>query len=243
MENFDRIAREADACRPVLDEAKTARPVDFPWYPYDTMSNFPALAPLMTEEVDSIFGGGKRFADIGAADGALAYYLESRGNAVDIYDYGPTNYNNLRGARHLKTVFDSKVNIHEIDLDSQFSLSGEYDFVFFLGILYHLKNPYYILESLAKRAKYMAVSTRVVKHFKTGAPDVTSYAAAYLVSPTESNNDHTNYWMFTDAGLKRIFDRTGWQVLSYRTVGDVTASNPQDADHDERAFAVLKSIY
>lgn len=241
MEHFDRIARGSESFRMRLEAVKTTHPVEFGWYPYDTMGNFGVIASLMVPEVDSLFSGGKRFADIGAADGALAYYLESFGNSVDIYDYGPTNYNGLRGARCIKERLNSSVQIHEIDLDAQFSLRDEYDFVFFLGILYHLKNPFYILEALAKRVRYMAVSTRVVRHFKAKSPDVSGHAAAYLVGPAETNNDATNYWMFTDAGLKQLFARTGWDVLAYCTIGDKAASNPQDPDHDERAFALLKS--
>ncbi len=239
--NFDRLSAGAGAFSARFEQLKADAAVPFPWYPYDTLSNVFHLAPLITPEVDAIFAGAKRFADIGAADGALAYYLESVGNQVDIYDFGPTNFNGMQASRKLKELFDSKVEINEVDLDAQFSLNGDYDFVFFLGILYHLKNPFYVLETLAKRVRYLAVSTRVVRHFVAGSTDVSSYAAAYLVGPAESNNDATNYWMFTNAGLKQIFDRAGWDVLSYHTVGDVTASNAQDPAHDERAFAILKS--
>jgi hypothetical protein len=62
-----------------------------------------------------------------------------------------------------------------------------------------------------------------------------------LLGPDESNNDATNFWIFTAAGLRRVADRAGWDVVAMRTVGDVTHSNPQDADHDERAFALLRS--
>jgi 2-polyprenyl-3-methyl-5-hydroxy-6-metoxy-1,4-benzoquinol methylase len=39
-------------------------------------------------------------------------------------------------------------------LDSQFTLSGEkYDAIFLLGVLYHLKNPFFVLEKLAAIAR------------------------------------------------------------------------------------------
>jgi hypothetical protein len=63
------------------------------------------------------------------------------------------NFNMLRGARLLKETLGSKVEIHEVDLDSQFRLPrSDYGLVFFLGILYHLKNPFYALESLSGRS-------------------------------------------------------------------------------------------
>lgn len=210
-----------------------------PWYPYGTMYNFEHIAPLVVG-IDHLFSGKRKFADIGAADGDLAFFLERNGNSCSIYDYGPTNYNGLKGARRIKELLGSDVDIHEADLDSQFQLDGNYDLVFLLGILYHLKNPFYALERIAKHSEHLLVSTRICRHFHRRGPDVSSVSAAYLVSPTEANNDATNYWIFTEAGLKRIFDRSGWDILAFRTLGDVKRSNPQDNDRDERAFALLK---
>jgi hypothetical protein len=70
---------------------------------------------------------------------------------------------------------------------------------------------------------------------------VSAVPAAYLLGPDESNNDATNFWVFTDAGLKRLLDRTGWDLVTYRTLGDVARSNPWDNDRDERAFTLVKS--
>ena len=241
MGYFDQLRSGANGFIKRFEDLKSKSQVDFPWYPYDTFSNLDHLAPLITPQLDGLFSGGKRFADIGAADGALGYYLEHKNNQVDFYDYGPTNHNTLRGIRKLAELLNSKAGIYELDLDSQFQISNEYDFGFFLGILYHVKNPYYILEKLSQHFQYIAVSTRIVRHFGKASPDVSGYAAAYLVGPQECNNDPTNYWMFTEAGLKQLFARTGWDLVSYRSVGDTIASNPQDGAHDERAFAILKA--
>jgi hypothetical protein len=42
-------------------------------------------------------------------------------------------------------------------------------------------------------------------------------------------------------GLERIFDRAGWYIIAIYSVGDTKRSNPADSNHDERAFALLKS--
>lgn len=171
----------------------------------------------------------------------MAFFLESIGYKLDIIDYGPTNFNGLRGARLLKERLNSSVGIYEIDLDSQFKMPGEqYDFVFFLGILYHLKNPFYILGSLSRVSKHIVLSTRVAR-FTPNGTSIQKSPLAYLLSSDESNNDATNYWIFSEAGLRRLFDRTGWDVLNMITVGDKKASNPRDQDHDERAFSLLRS--
>ncbi len=241
MKNYGRFLDGKDAFPRMLAEKKAALPVDFPWYPYNTMENVVHLPGVVGEEHDFLFAGDLAIADIGAADGDLAFYLESLGNRADIFDYGPTNMNGLRGARAMKEALGSAVNINEIDIDKQFKLDRNYDLIFFLGILYHLKNPFFICEELSQHSRYMFVSTRVIRHFVAGGPDISDSTSAYLVHESESNNDATNFWMFTQKGLKLMLERAGWRVVKMITLGDTVASNPQDANHDERAFALLES--
>jgi len=214
----------------------------FPWYPYGSLNNFIHLKTMFNQRpLDSLLSNNSKILDIGAADGDLSFFLESLGYQLDIIDNGPTNFNNLKGVRMLKEKLKSKVGIFEIDIDSQFKTPAtEYELIFFLGILYHLKNPYYILESLSRISKHLVLSTRVAK-FTSDKTSISKSPLAYLLAPDESNNDATNYWIFSDAGLRRLLDRTGWEIMDMMTVGDTIASNPYDQNHDERAFAVLRS--
>jgi hypothetical protein len=142
-------------------------------------------------------------------------------------------------------MLGSSVGIHAVDLDSQFQLPGDYDFALFLGILYHLKNPFYAMEQLARRARRVFLSTRVMTFDRPadepGAVDLSARPLAYLVGPDEANHDATNYWMFTNVGLKRMLDRCGWDIEEYRTAGAVGRSDPWSQEGDERAFALLRS--
>ena len=87
-----------------------------------------------------------------------------------------------------------------------------------LGVLYHLKNPYLVLEALARHSRYCLLSTRVAQVTVSGA-GIEREPVAYLLDPREANNDPTNYWIFSDAGLRRILDRTGWDILDFATTG------------------------
>jgi tRNA (mo5U34)-methyltransferase len=220
------------------------RPESF-WYPYPTLRNLKPIDELLTAGgfnlPDLCRGVHGKVADIGAADGDLAFFLEQNGFSVDAIDFEPTNFNRMQGIRILKEVLNSSVTIHSIDLDSQFSLPGEkYDMIFLLGILYHLKNPFFILEKLARIARRCFLGTRVARKVPNGR-SFARYPVAYLLGPEECNNDSTNYWVFSGEGLKRLIDRTGWNVLAYTTIGDTRNSTPSDPDHDERAFCVLES--
>jgi tRNA (mo5U34)-methyltransferase len=183
-----------------------------------------------------------KIADIGAADGDFAFFLENQGLSVDVIDNEATNFNRLLGVRLLKDAINSSVTIQSVDLDSQFDLpSKKYDVIFLLGTLYHLKNPFLVLEKLAQITRYCFASTRIARQTTDGhllAP----YPVAYLLGPQECNNDYTNYWIFTDEGLKRLIDRTGWSLLSQVNIGDTTNSTPADQDRDERAFVLLRGV-
>ena len=251
------LANRSQEFLKTLDARKSElAPTEFGWYPYGTMHNFPILESLLSDANRSPLPpvDAGPIADIGAADGDTAFFLESLGYRVHAIDYPPTNYNSCRGIRLLKRALDSNVEILETDLDSQFALPAqEYALVFFLGILYHLKNPYFVLESLARRARYAFISTRVARYNIADAAEnpypgtnrqrveIASIPAAYLVAPDETNNDATNFWMFTEVGLRRILHRTGWEVLDFIMIGNTKNSDPATNAGDERAFCYVRS--
>jgi tRNA (mo5U34)-methyltransferase len=186
--------------------ASVANPID--WYLYDTLANATHIDSMLSNGNRDLqqLAGGLPVADIGAADGDLAFALEAElGWEVDIVDNAPTNRNGLRGARALAEVLGSRVRIHDIDLDRQFRLPREtYGLVLLLGILYHLQNPYYALRQLARQARYCLLSTRVARFAGPERTPVGHLPVGYLVAPHATNNDPTNYWIFTPVGLERL---------------------------------------
>ena len=254
--DIEEMAGRASAYRQELDDIKQRlAPKDFGWYPYGTLNNFTILKHLLGEGRSNLIelAGGARIADIGAADGDTAFFMESLGCQADTIDFPPTNFNGCRGMRAMKEALGSNINIHEVDLDKSFDLPGErYGLAFFLGILYHLKNPFGALESLARSARHALVSTRVVRYnlapsargnaeINAERVELRSLPVAYLVDADETNHDATNFWMFSEAGLRRTIDRAGWDILDFITVGNTTESDPATNEGDERAFCLLRS--
>ena len=225
------------------------------WYPYGSIHNFVYIEMLLTGANRNLFCeiDPKRAADIGAADGDVSFFLEQEGWDMTIIDSPPTNWNGLKGAKLFQDATGSKVRIEEMDLDSQFLLSETYELVFMMGILYHLKNPFYVLEQLSKSAKYAILSTRIMRWSEPAEQEITGnhsrgdrqlmehLPVAYLLGPTECNNDSTNYWIFSDAGLRRILDRAQWDIKDYRIFGDAHEADPFTAEHDARAFCLVQS--
>ena len=213
------------------------------WYPYDTLHVLTVWEKLLT-------GANRDFLalvatdpvlDAGCADGDLAFYLESLGCAVDAIDYPATNFNQMRGIAALREALHSSIELHSIDLDGPFTFPGRrYGLAICLGLLYHLKNPYYLLEQLAQVAHYCLISTRVARLSPDHKTALRDLPVAYLLDECEANDDATNYWVFSETGLKRILKRTGWQVCDFLTQGS-GRSDPASAKGDERAHCLLRN--
>lgn len=235
---------KASAFGEELSAAKLELAAASEWYPYQSLSNLWHLDNLLTSQNRDLSRliGGRPVADIGAADGDVAFFLARQGVTVDVIDNGPTNWNNLRGARLLADHLDVNVTIHEIDLDAQFRLPRErYGLVLLLGLLYHLQNPFYVLKQLAESTEHLLLSTRIARVTADGSVRLDDAPVAYLVDPWETNNDPTNYWIFSLPGLRRLIERTGWTVLDEMTVGRTDGdSDPTAQDRDERAFFLLR---
>jgi len=216
---------------------------EFGWYPHVSLDNFILLDRLLQGRFRVLLDDlkGARVLDIGCADGDVAFFLESLGYDVAAIDHPDTNFNGMRAIRKLKEALHSRVEIISADIDSRFELPDRrYDLVFFLGILYHLKNPYYILDLLSRHARFCFISTRVAR-FTPDQIEIRRAPVAYLVEPDELNNDPTNYWIFSEAGLRRLLRRTGWEVCNYLAVGDTETSQPNTIEHDERAYCLVRS--
>jgi tRNA (mo5U34)-methyltransferase len=218
-------------------------PQGFEWYPYDSLGNFFVLSGLLTGERKFLLDliGDAPVLDVGCGDGHIAFFLESLGCKVIAVDNPRTNFNQMQGVRALKAALNSTVEICEQDIDYEFRLPDiQFGVAFFLGVLYHLKNPFKALETLVTRSQYCLLSTRVTRFAPDKTADLSGFPVAYLVNETETNNDSTNYWIFTNLGLKRLIERSGWRVLDYASVGNSTASDPITAEGDERAFCLAE---
>jgi len=230
-----------------LRKVKDANPLpDCDWYPYPTLSCFSLMSDLLTGENRKILtlSKGLPVLDLGCGDGDVSIFLDSLGLSVDAVDHSTINCNRMEGVYALKRLMQSSADIYAIDLDSQFGLPRRYyGLTLFLGVLYHLKNPVYVLERLAERSHYCVLSTRIAASSPGRQGDLKDVPVAYLLDEAEANADPTNYWVFSELGLARLLKRTGWKICDYMTKGDPNKSDPSHNDADQRAFCLLRSIW
>ncbi len=243
--SLEEMRRRAGEFRVKLNKLKKKLGgADLAWYPYDTLLVFSVLDAMLTAGHRDLLAlaGPRPVLDIGCGDGDLSFLFDSLGCRVHALDYSASNFNQMRGVAALKRALDSKVETFEVNLDEQFALpQSGYGLALCLGVLYHLKNPYYLLEKMARSAHYCLLSTRVAGVSPDGKTDVSELPVAYLVDEFETNNDPTNFWIFSEAGLRRILKRTGWEICDYLTTGCQKGSDPVSAKGDQRAFCLLRS--
>jgi 2-polyprenyl-3-methyl-5-hydroxy-6-metoxy-1,4-benzoquinol methylase len=178
--------------------------------------------------------------DFGCGDGDIPLFFASLGCEVAAADNPPSNHNWMAGVRALRERMNLPVAVHELDADFATQLpGGNYGLAISLGVLYHLKNPYLALETLARQSRYCILSTRVADVTKSGVT-IKNEALAYLLDHRETNNDPTNQWIFSPAGLERIAKRSGWRILDQLRFG-AQAANPTDLDKDARVFLFMRS--
>jgi tRNA (mo5U34)-methyltransferase len=221
---------------------KNAAPAGFAWYPYDSFTN---LFPLERLRRDaglswSEIVGTRPVLDLGTGDGALAFLFESLGYSVHACDHAGTNINRMEGVRRVAAALNSKIEIQDVDLDSGWTPEQHYGLALFLGTLYHLKNPFAVLERLRAHARYCFLSTRVASWSPDRTVELGRVPVAYLLAPTECNGDTTNYWVFSRPGLLRLAERCGWRVKASLRTG-ARESDPATAEGDERQFLLLEN--
>ena len=238
------LSRDAMLFESRVDRIKSAlAPEGIVWYPYRTLLSFAVFDKLLTGPRRQLLdiAAGDPILDLGCADGLLSFFLESLGCSVFAVDNPHVNHNQMRGFNALHAALPSRVRFEAVDLDTQFRLPQDiFGLAMFLGVLYHLKNPYYVLEALAKRARYCLLSTRIAQRTPQGNP-MKDESLAYFLAPSETNNDATNYWIFSETALRTLLDRTGWTICDFQTTGVTTGSEPSRQDRDERAFCLLES--
>lgn len=252
MDPFDDVKGMALSLLDEVNAIKDRRPLRLPdyWYPYGTLSNVWAFDQALHDPHRGFFHSlrGAAVLDVGGCDGEMSFLVERLGaSRTVLIDYSVTSASQLLGARILKEELGSNIEILEMDIDIQSPQIEEgYDLCLLLGVLYHLKNPFSVLEQLAYSCKSALLSTKIAEYSapprSTQRVKLNGTPLAYLLSPTECNNDHTNYWIFTEDCLMRLFARTGWDVVDYAILGgDMTESDPYTREGDRRAFCYLRS--
>ena len=136
------------------------------------------------------FGEGKTVLDVGAANGYFSIEAVRRGAnrvvALEKWSWLGDGFKQFELARQylapdIETVHHDVMDLRSLSLES-------FDYVLFLGVLYHLKHPLYVLEILSDLTLgHLVVETHI---------DITDYERPAMVfyPGSELNSDASNWW-------------------------------------------------
>jgi len=151
---------------------------------------------------------GKTVLDIGAWDGLFSFEAERRGARVTAMDTTSENGGHWGGTagfefahRRLGSQVEYRSgSVHELDP----ARHGRFDYVFFFGVLYHLTDPVDALRRLAAVTRECClIETAFCVH-----PE--GMARAFWEFAHGRDNDPTNYWFPTAAGLAAVLRWAGF---------------------------------
>jgi len=234
-------------------------------YPYDTISaNIDPLFYLLDSSgIIEEFEDGRiaKVCDVGCANGELSYCFSMTGfetTAVDFsykHDQAPYIVSAISRQQDIPVaVIDTSVDTH-FDLSTLksaivydpiriFPEDSRFDLVVCFGLLYHLKNPFAFLESLAKVSRYVALGTHLFTHLPNLRVRLDTEPVAYLVDSGELNGDPTNFWVFSEMAFHRLVRRAGFEIVASQTIPNhpLEIAVPDRTDLGVRGFVMLKSI-
>jgi tRNA (mo5U34)-methyltransferase len=182
---------------------------------------------IQRAEADVYFAdgiAGKSVLDIGAWDGFFSFEAERRGAArvlaTDNFCWSGPGWGTRDGFDLIHRITDSKVESLDVDvmaLDPD--KIGQFDVVLFLGVLYHVKDPYSCLEHAARMC-----SDHLIIETVTALP-LETLPAMRLYKPGELGDDPTNFWAPNIPALKVMLENFGYSRVE-AVPSPITGNHP-----------------
>jgi tRNA (mo5U34)-methyltransferase len=157
--------------------------------------------------------------DVGASEGYFIFDSLSRGarsvTAIDIDVEKRNKFEQLCQGKH----------IADYQIKSVYDISGNFDVVFFLGVIYHLEHPLMAIQkihSVCRPGATVYVESFVIDDLIHGIKDL---PVAYYMQNTPINNawgygDTTNYWAPTTILLQKMFVENNFEIIDCRNYHD-----------------------
>ncbi len=173
---------------------------------------------VLQREADAILGEdltGRTVLDIGAWDGFFSFEAERRGAArvvaTDHFCWSGEGWGNRQGFDYIHARRNSSVEAIDADVLSLPGRGlGQFDTVLFLGVLYHLKDPYTGLEAAAAMCRdHLVVETVTALHNE-------SLPAIRFFAHSELDGDPTNFCAPNPAALEVILRNCGFNRVDVR---------------------------
>ena len=178
---------------------------------------------------------GKTVLDIGCNAGFYSLRLHSRGAKVTGIEHDP-HY--LAQARFAAEVLEADIDYRLMDVYDVDRLGRRFDYVLFMGVLYHLRYPLYALDKVARLPRERLVFQSMLR----GGPGAAAVAADYPITERgifedprfpamyflehSYAGDPTNWWVPNEAGMEAMLRSAGLRIEAHPS-GEVYFCTPE----------------
>lgn len=233
-------------------------------YPFDTLgANLDVMFSLLQNSgfiSDLENSEIKTVCDIGCANGEMALTFAASGFDTTAVDFTYKHDRAPYVARRHAEEHGLQVAIADFSVDKPFTVGDiknglitdpskdypddfRFDLVVCFGLLYHLRNPFGFVESLARIGKRVLLGTWVITHLPDLRVKVANDPIAWLLDKPE-NDDPTNYWYLTEAAFHRMARRCGFDIAANFNIPNpnnhLQLATPNSLELGVRSFVALR---
>lgn len=164
---------------------------------------------------------GKTVLDIGCNAGFYSLKLHARGARVTGIEHDP-HY--LTQARYAAEVLGADIEYIQLDVYEVDRLGRQFDYVLFMGVLYHLRYPLYALDKVARLPREKLVFQSLLRGTPGTVPTEDDYPitereifhdprypAMYFIEGSYAG-DPTNWWAPNQAGMEAMLRSAGLRI-------------------------------
>jgi tRNA (mo5U34)-methyltransferase len=179
----------------------------------------PGLVPLenLRQQAEVYFSAGisgKTVLDIGCWDGFNSIEALRRGAArvlaTDHFAWSDDCWGKRRCIELARAAIAPTLEVMDVDIpDLSVARVGQFDIVLFLGVFYHLKNPFAALEHIAPLARECLIVETHLDAADNPRPAMIFYPGAEL------GEDHTNWWGPNRACVEAMLASVGFREVQF----------------------------
>jgi tRNA (mo5U34)-methyltransferase len=177
---------------------------------------------------------GKTVLDIGCNAGFYSQQLHARGACVTAIDH---NAHYLEQARFAAAAVGVDIEFHQMDVYDVGQLGRRFDFVLFMGVLYHLRHPLLALDRVAEIVGERMVFQSMLRGgrgtldlepdypiHETALFEDSRFPAMHFIEHSYAG-DPTNWWVPNQAGMEAMLRSAGLRI-DRRVEGEVYFCSP-----------------
>ena len=198
-----------------------------PTAPHHFLGDFPNVKWQHIAQCDSAGSVRRDVLDIGCNGGFYSIEMKRRGAkrvlGIDVDD----RY--LSQARFAAQTLDLEIELEQRRSTRLQQIAGQFDYVFFMGVFYHLRYPLFALDQVVKKVR--PEGRLVFQSMLRGSDEVKQWEQDYLFWETKMfadpaypamyfvehsyANDQTNWWIPNRAAAEAVLRSSGLEILDH----------------------------